>query len=404
MVKRVVSLLAAVFMVCASSFSVSAWSADSFVADSPNYYKLFPSSFASASNSSLVDTSSQSSASWTDLHHLMSAPPAYFLAKVHHDEVTIGVPPYEVTVPAWDEWRRYPDSPYSSPYIVDGTSSSYSSMSFFWNSSYAAIPDTLNDGDVEYLFGPAFTDTVSSSYYPVVMTVDLDISSFGDFSAFEIVGNDQVFSYVNTPGSGPNATFYYDYCSIVVNGTVVGTYEQLLDSSNRPYFAFPDQIYSFSEPITSIQLVYGFENDEIPGSLSYDSSQSYRFQVQFRNYWGDSGLQFSVLSGNSALDGYTDEAQDSINQHDQIEADWVGQMDENFNSLDLDTASYPSGLVSGFQLLSGIFMDIWNGLGDLHLIFTIPLTLGIVLVLIGRISKAVSNRSGRAEEKGDNSA
>lgn len=37
MVKRVVSLLAAVFMVCASSFSVSAWSADSFVADSPNY-------------------------------------------------------------------------------------------------------------------------------------------------------------------------------------------------------------------------------------------------------------------------------------------------------------------------------------------------------------------------------
>ena len=49
-------------------------------------------------------------------------------------------------------------------------------------------------------------------------------------------------------------------------------------------------------------------------------------------------------------------------------------------------------------------MDIWNGLGDLHLIFTIPLTLGIVLVLIGRISKAVSNRSGRAEEKGDNSA
>ena len=79
-------------------------------------------------------------------------------------------------------------------------------------------------------------------------------------------------------------------------------------------------------------------------------------------------------------------------------------MDENFNSLDLDTASYPSGLVSGFQLLSGIFMDIWNGLGDLHLIFTIPLTLGIVLVLIGRISKAVSNRSGRAEEKGDNSA
>ena len=87
--KRVVSLLAAVFMVCASSFSVSAWSADSFVADSPNYYKLFPSSFASASNSALVDTSSQSSASWTDLHHLMSAPPAYFLAKVHHDEVMV---------------------------------------------------------------------------------------------------------------------------------------------------------------------------------------------------------------------------------------------------------------------------------------------------------------------------
>lgn len=54
MVKRVVSLLAAVFMVCASSFSVSAWSADSFVADSSNYYKLFPSTFSvqAASDSS----------------------------------------------------------------------------------------------------------------------------------------------------------------------------------------------------------------------------------------------------------------------------------------------------------------------------------------------------------------
>ena len=58
MVKRVVSLLAAVFMVCASSFSVSAWSADSFVADSSNYYKLFPSTFSVQAVSDSSDSSS----------------------------------------------------------------------------------------------------------------------------------------------------------------------------------------------------------------------------------------------------------------------------------------------------------------------------------------------------------
>ena len=399
MVKRVVSLLAAVFMVCASSFSGSAWDADSFVADSPNYYKLFPlnstlsSAFTSSSDSDsmsfdeLFGTSTLSSSMWV---YFMGITPEY----------TIGVPPYEVTVPESPFVKSVPDVHSAGLSMGSPVVNPSAPNNINWYSDYVTVPDTPGNGsyytDVN---GPliipySHADGDDVAYWSV--DFDIDLSKFQSFSTFDLYGSILLRSYLVST-SGSYLSTHMTTMDVVVNGSSVSSFT----SSDGVRFSVPHTVISTSSVDTlTLRFTYVLLSDlAVPSVGDQWLVRWYAWSSSV-----DTGLTLDVLSGDAALDGFTDEAQDSINQHDQIEADWVGQMDENFNSLDLDTASYPSGLVSGFQLLSGIFMDIWNGLGDLHLIFTIPLTLGIVLVLIGRISKAVSNRSGRAEEKGDNSA
>lgn len=385
MVKRVVSLLAAVFMVCASSFSASAWDADSFVADSPNYYKMFSARMPSISTMAETDSSPSNSLSYTDILQNGSWSPdsLYFLLHVYY--------------PGYDSIPGYPDiEPYELNIFYPGSPMSldhhlFSSSTVYWYASPISIPDTVNGCDVLGVQVPYFQNPQTDSLFA---DFNVDVSSFGDFDTFEVSGmlnmearlyyNDSIATYARL-----------ESVEILVDGESLYTF---VNDRSSTSLTVPYTLISRTSSVSSLSIRYNFT---ISPEFSYQSGNYY---VMLVAYPSTADFTVSVLNGNVALDGFTDEAQDSINQHDQIEADWVGQMDENFNSLDLDTASYPSGLVSGFQLLSGIFMDIWNGLGDLHLIFTIPLTLGIVLVLIGRISKAVSNRSGRAEEKGDNSA
>ena len=401
MVKRVVSLLAAVFMVCASSFSVFAWDADSFVADSPNYYKMFPARMPSIST--MAQSSSGDSIESPDLDVNSLFDHGTWLCDGFSFWVHCYDPGFEGGIPEVPDLDPYeydvlnPLSGLTPSFIGSGTNNKA------WITPSYSIPDSWNGADIQSVFVPGFVgasnDPSSVDYYSC--DFQFDISSLGSFSDFEIAGYVYLVPELLFNGSVVSSG-YLESIELVVDGDSV---DQWVMASNVPSFTIPYTLISRSSSISSIALRFSF----VPSSPVSYSPGNYQFRLYSWSYSLASGsfdrnLGISVLDSNDVFDGYTDEAQDSINQHDQIEADWVGQMDQNFNSLDLDTASYPSGLVSGFQLLSGIFMDIWNGLGDLHLIFTIPLTLGIVLVLIGRISKAVSNRSGRAEEKGDNSA
>lgn len=397
MVKRVVSLLAAVFMVCASSFSASAWDADSFVADSPNYYKMFPSAFSvqTVSDSS-TDTIPDPDLTIDDLfdNGTWLCDGMAFWVHCYNPGYDSGIP----EIPDIDPYEYNVVNP------LDGLSWTFSgtgSANKYWNTSVYSIPDEWNGAEIQNVYVPGFVNASNDPSEVEHYTCDFqfDISSLGSFTTFEIAGFFYLIPQLKYNGSVVSSGTI-NSVELVVDGDSL--YQWVLESA-APDFIVPYTLVDRTSSISSIALRITFNPSP---SVSYQSG-NYQMCFYSWHYGSDSysrNLGLSVVGSDAVLDSYTDEAQDSINQHDQIEADWVGQMDQNFNSLDLDTASYPSGLVSGFQLLSGIFMDIWNGLGDLHLIFTIPLTLGIVLVLIGRISKAVSNRSGRAEEKGDNSA
>lgn len=112
----------------------------------------------------------------------------------------------------------------------------------------------------------------------------------------------------------------------------------------------------------------------------------------------------SFLSPDVALGADVDQAQDDINNHESIESQWTGSMSSNFDALDMDSFTFPSGLLSGFSLITGIFQDLWNGMGDYKILYVFPLFLGIALLLIGRISKFSGGQSSSRSNRGDNDA
>lgn len=125
--------------------------------------------------------------------------------------------------------------------------------------------------------------------------------------------------------------------------------------------------------------------------------QAWLYSTSVSNYF----FKIGILSDNSALDGEISSAQDNINDLDGIESEWTGSMTSNFDALDLGNFSFPSGLISGFALITGIFQDLWNSMGEYKILFVFPLTLGVVLLLIGRISKFSGGHSSRSSGRSD---
>lgn len=199
-------------------------------------------------------------------------------------------------------------------------------------------------------------------------------------------GNAYIYSsgsYLSQPG--------ISRIELLVNGSLTRTFYP----SDSDIFDFADYIYSGSVPVTQISFRF------YPDAFNYSRTFSSDFSAVFGlSVYVDDSLRIDTLSGDSALDGFTDQAQDDLNDYNSIESEWGGSMVDNFNSLNMGDFSFASGALSAFTLVSGIFSDLWNAFGDYSVIFTFPLTLGIALLVIGRISRVVSavrSRSGRED-------
>lgn len=113
-------------------------------------------------------------------------------------------------------------------------------------------------------------------------------------------------------------------------------------------------------------------------------------------------LTISFLDGQDAIHAQNNKTKDDINKHEEYESQWTGSMTENFNKLDVGNFTFHSGLIAGFAMVSGIFMDLWRGMGDAAVAYVFPLTLGVVLLLLGRISRFGGRSS--SQSKGDDSS
>lgn len=214
-------------------------------------------------------------------------------------------------------------------------------------------------------------------------TFDIDISSLESFSAFELSGCLSVRAGLVSGSNGNFLSMPYQLSiTVVVNGADVRSFY----SNSSGTVDFGNSIFSFSSPVQSIGLKISWPWQ------SYKTPTPWAIQVTFVRPSVLFGL--SVLTGDSVLDGFNDQAQSDLNDYNSIESEWGGSMVDNFNALNMGDFSFDSSILSGLALVSGIFSDIWSAFGQYSVVFSFPLLLAIALVLVGRLGRSASRSRG----------
>lgn len=110
-------------------------------------------------------------------------------------------------------------------------------------------------------------------------------------------------------------------------------------------------------------------------------------------------LKDSLKAESDAIDQKSQQVGEQIMQRVDSEQYWEDKNTENFNALDMGNWTFGDGVVGALPTVSNLFKGLWDSCGDVVLIFTFPLMLGLALVIIGRISR----HSGKGGKSGGDS-
>ena len=363
---------------------VSAWNNQSFVGN--DYFSgssdLPVSSLYSASTYS---SSSNGIYSGSDLAALFSLSPSSQYCGVELLEFSEGSSG-AVEIPDYSWYTIRPDQPLTTNFSIDGTSVSVS----------MPLTSISTKFDEVRRFQGIFTSS--------------DASDFGSHSLINSVGYSNVYIDFDTSSLASDVTDIEFVGSLSVSclyqqslfqqsvdgGSLVlyvnGAPTDVVFSADGGVIQFNNYLYSSDVPITDVSFrvdIPSFKRDYTFNTVSIAWTVSLDF----------SNSQFSFIAGSSGGVVDTDKVQGEITEHEDIESQWGGSMTENFDALDIENFSYPDGLASAFALISGIFQDFWYGMGEYGILYVFPLTLAIMLLVIGRLSK-FAGRS-KSEKGGD---
>lgn len=107
-------------------------------------------------------------------------------------------------------------------------------------------------------------------------------------------------------------------------------------------------------------------------------------------------LKDSLKTESAEVDKKSQQLGEQIMQRVDAEQYWSDKNTETFNALDIGNFTFGDGVVGALPTVGNLFKGLWDSFGDVTLIFTFPLMLGIALVIVGRISRT----SGKGSKKG----
>lgn len=107
-------------------------------------------------------------------------------------------------------------------------------------------------------------------------------------------------------------------------------------------------------------------------------------------------LKDSLKTESAAVDQKSQQLGEQIMQRVDSEQYWSDKNTETFNALDMGNFTFGDGVVGALPTVGNLFKGLWDSFGDITLIFTFPLMLGVALVIVGRISRT----AGKGVKKG----
>lgn len=111
-------------------------------------------------------------------------------------------------------------------------------------------------------------------------------------------------------------------------------------------------------------------------------------------------LKDSLKTESAAVDQKSQQLGEQIMQRVDSEQFWSDKNTETFNALDMGNFTFGDGVVGALPTVGNLFKSLWDSIGDVTLIFTFPLMLGVSLVIVGRISRTAGKGSKKGGDDG----
>lgn len=414
--RRLCSFGLALVIAASSLFPAAAWSKDSFISGGEEYQ--------STSDAALSDDLPV-----PDVYASPRCAPGMFKVSAAHQAASDASSTGKLVVPATLPTSVDGTFQVMSKYYYKSSAGGVKIDSDYWRDVVATLPSAMyfaNDRQY-YIYGSAsysasvsdpsdmvrglaaFCDRSSGVFPPGytlagsgggnlgtdswVFTVNYDISNYSA-SALSLDG---IFT-VSVGCYGSYWPSWYYLYPLAVDVLIDGQQVLTLSRGTANTIDFGGYVYSGSNNISIISFRWHmpflyFVND----SSMYDGIYWYSLRSEVLSS-AVNGLTISFLDGQDVINAQNNKAKDDINKHEEYESQWTGSMTENFNKLDVGNFTFHSGLIAGFAMVSGIFMDIWNAMGDAAVVYVFPLILGVVLMLLGRIGRTGGKRGSEDGE------
>lgn len=248
-------------------------------------------------------------------------------------------------------------------------------------SSYGWYPDTENAEFVDSSGYRVLTTERTSSVSDAtggymsslnVFTITFDFSDLGyEFRSLSFI---DYYSYFYPYMNG--WSWYVGYPSTVI---INDTSYSLTRSNSR-----------INNTITTTDSFTSFTMEFTVPTVNYSASTYSYFRLALCFLGGSLYLSSSELveAGQNVSNASSD-ADLIIGSYSDLEEQFVGNAEDAFNDIDwdLDIGDVDSDVVTGISTLFSYVTVFYSSLGSFQLLIIIPLTLGIILLIAGRINK-----------------
>lgn len=165
--------------------------------------------------------------------------------------------------------------------------------------------------------------------------------------------------------------------------SIIPLLESIKSTTNNIYTLLSQQ---FSLLISTIQS----ESDDIQAAINAAVDRMIAYL--------DGAFSSSI---NPALPGTSEDINTGVDSWNQAENGYQSDASERFQSITADFSGFSGDVLSGIGLASTLFQRVWNALGSYVLVYTVPLTLSLCLLVVGRVSRSHSRGGGSSKSKDD---
>lgn len=103
------------------------------------------------------------------------------------------------------------------------------------------------------------------------------------------------------------------------------------------------------------------------------------------------------------MPGQITDTNSAIANQEQLESQWTGNMASQWQDLGITDWALAPTLISGVMWVSSWFTNVINATGDFKMILTLPMLLGIVMLIVGMISRSGGRGGSSKDHKSDSS-